>query len=163
MDAHTRESIELWLETLDCAPLECDGLSRCISTLLSRHQIEHVVHQGVVEVEGVGAMHPHYWIELHDGQLIDLRARMWLGQNSLVPHGLFSPDACVEYNSSQLIYAEDFNLHPDLFHILSGFDLDSFTTAPHEAPKCSPQANQSPSLLISPSDSLKAPSPCAPG
>ncbi|HBP6379065.1 TPA: hypothetical protein L6A07_28240 [Pseudomonas aeruginosa] len=31
----------------------------------------------------------HFWIQLADGRVIDYRARMWLGDDAGVPHGVF--------------------------------------------------------------------------
>lgn len=83
------------LDELDDANAECDGVARLVSTVLSRHGIEHQVYAGTIrrKSESGGAdtvMGSHHWVEC--GQLrIDYRARMWLGTDACVPHGVHSP------------------------------------------------------------------------
>ena len=72
-------------------PLECDGLTRVLSYLLDKNRIRHQVMRGTVSV-GKHEMAPHFWIELPDGRIVDYRARMWLGNSSNVPHGVFNPE-----------------------------------------------------------------------
>ncbi len=36
-----------WLAPLDQLALECDGLTRVVSALLTREGVEHQMHQGV--------------------------------------------------------------------------------------------------------------------
>lgn len=115
-----------WLLRLDATPLECDGVTRCISTVLSKNGIAHEVHLGSVEVMGVGKMHPHFWIKIKK-MVIDLRARMWLGDDERVPHGVFVPKHGVIYKSNFFQSAQAFNLSPLLFEFLSGQQLSSFT------------------------------------
>lgn len=88
---------ERWRLLLENAPLECDGMTRCISTLLHHHQIEHSVHIGALTVEGGGRIPLHWWIVLEGGEHIDLRAQMWLGTHPHVPHGIFLPTHVATY------------------------------------------------------------------
>ncbi len=92
--------LQLWLDPLNDAPLECDGMSRVISALLSINGIEHQAWQGLLldckllEDHSVGPeveiAVTHWWIKLADGSTIDYRARMWLGDDA--PHGVFQAD-----------------------------------------------------------------------
>jgi hypothetical protein len=72
----------------DDLALECDGMTNVHSYTLTEHGIKHAVVGGHVEVDGVVAIHPHYWIRVDD-LTIDLRARMWAGDHEHVPHGAF--------------------------------------------------------------------------
>lgn len=64
------------LQLLDGLPLECDGVTRALSLLLTREGIKHVIHIGALQVEGVGRIGLHWWIVLPGGQIYDARARM---------------------------------------------------------------------------------------
>lgn len=116
-----------WLQRMDAAQLECDGMSRCFSTILSQNKVQHTVHEGIIRVDGVGSMSPHWWITLDaDGRYIDLRARMWLGDLDQVPHGIFHPSQSVHYESLHPIPPELVQLPSFVFQILSGQCLESF-------------------------------------
>ena len=78
-----------WLSPLESASLECDGFTLVASMLLEREGVPHQRRLGRVTVEGVGDIAHHYWIELRDGRLCDFKARMWLGDDPGVPHGVF--------------------------------------------------------------------------
>jgi hypothetical protein len=82
------------LERLDSLRLECDGMTRVISTLLNRDGVAHTVRCGRVRGPGDG-IDLHYWVVLTDGRIVDLRARVWLGDDA--PHGVFKPDQDYEY------------------------------------------------------------------
>lgn len=114
-----------WLTRLDAAPLECDGVTRCISTVLSEAGIVHEVHIGSVEVVGVGVIHQHFWIIAAE-MVIDLRVRMWLGTDERVPHGIFKPGDGVIYKSRLAQSSQDFRLSPIIFELLCGQQLGSF-------------------------------------
>lgn len=73
------ENLPPLLCRLDPLPLECDGMARVLSTLLTRDDVPHQVAIGSLSVNGVGTIDLHWWIELSDGRVCDLRARMWLG------------------------------------------------------------------------------------
>lgn len=84
----------------DALALECDGMMHVASAVLARDGISHRAVYGALIVEGVGVIEHHYWIALPTGQILDLRARMWLGDGSSdvqVPHGVFVPGAGVRY------------------------------------------------------------------
>jgi len=70
----------------DSCPLECDGLTRVLHTVLATHLIPHEVVIGTIRL-GKKVFEPHFWIQLPDGYIVDYRARMWLGPNA--PHGVF--------------------------------------------------------------------------
>jgi len=79
-------------EEYDDLPLECDGLTRVLHTVLTRAHVPHKVMRGSVAVLGTGTGIPlHYWIELSDDKIVDYRARMWLGSSA--PHGIFKEKA----------------------------------------------------------------------
>ncbi|QXW20363.1 hypothetical protein KXJ72_17505 (plasmid) [Comamonas aquatica] len=118
------QRIDAWLKVLDKAPLECDGMTRCISTLMSHAGYTHTVHDGQLEVLGKGKIDRHFWISTQTGEIIDLRARMWLGKHELVPHGKFSPSADQIYTSHAQIDPQRFLLSPTLFYILCFKDLE---------------------------------------
>lgn len=101
-------------------------MTRCISTVLSKHCIAHVVHQGRVTIEGLGHIPVHFWIELQSKELVDLRARMWLGRIPEVPHGVFLLKPGTVYQSIQEIDPRRFSLSESIFHALSGIPLDTF-------------------------------------
>lgn len=111
MDAkHVIDRIQAWLEPLDSLPLECDGMTRVITALLSENGIDHKVMGGhLTDVASVrdhasplGSLRscPHWWIELPSGHLIDYRARMWMGE--VAQHGVFIKDSThVDYLNKQ--------------------------------------------------------------
>lgn len=109
---------------LDPSPLECDGMTRCISTILSRMGEPHTVHFGELAIDGVGRIPLHFWIELSCGLIIDLRARMWLGEGGSVPHGLFEPKPDVHYCSHGT--QTDFTLSQAIFEVLTGLPMHIF-------------------------------------
>lgn len=123
--------INRWLEQFDGFPLECDGMTRAISTLLHANHIEHEVHAGRIcstseEQNGIN----HYWIQFEDGFIIDLRARMWMGQQA--PHGYFlNGNVDVSYKSSGTV--DNFTLDPILFEILTERSIDAITPFPAHA------------------------------
>jgi hypothetical protein len=123
--------LSAWLHDLDALPLECDGIARTASKLLEREGVEHTVHIGKVVIEGVGTICPHFWIELPDGRLLDLRARMWLREHETVPHGVFVPQPHQHYTSEGVL--EVGNEHPIVFFALAGKPLDEFPMGLREA------------------------------
>jgi hypothetical protein len=95
-----REQIQKLLESYDKPGLECDGATRVFSWLLKQNKVPHIIKFGRLEVTRMNAqneakddtIYPHYWIELDDGLMIDFKARMWLGDDSKIPHGVFRPE-----------------------------------------------------------------------
>lgn len=82
---------ELFANYATCA-LECDGLPCVITTMLQEHNIPHTCMVETLTFTGTNKGSPiHFWINLPDGQRIDYRARMWLGERPDVPHGIFNP------------------------------------------------------------------------
>ncbi|WP_413460654.1 hypothetical protein [Herbaspirillum huttiense] len=95
-------------------------MTRCLSMLLTRLAVPHQVLIGQLTVRG--AVTPlHWWIQLADGRLIDLRARMWLGDSQEVPHGLFSPTPHALYRATKTQVVE---IDPWLFQVLSGRSME---------------------------------------
>lgn len=90
------------LEQYDRCTLECDGLTRVLSYLLTVDNVEHEVKFGKITDERTGNnFAPHFWIDLPDGRCIDYRARMWLGEHEHIPHGIFDPkDYEIKYSGT---------------------------------------------------------------
>lgn len=120
------QQLDEWLAQFDRLPLECDGLTRCISTLMQREGIEHRVLVGSLAIPGVGTIPHHWWIALPDDRLCDFRARMWLGDDPSVPHGLFIPEAHHAYLTADELQPEQVMLKTSLFAILAGEPMDRF-------------------------------------
>lgn len=69
--------------------LECDGLTHVIHRVLFNEKIEHTIYIGqVTNTSNNDTIPIHYWIDIDDLR-IDYRARMWLGDKSDIPHGVF--------------------------------------------------------------------------
>ncbi|KQW19864.1 MULTISPECIES: hypothetical protein [Pseudomonas] len=80
------------LSVYEAAPVECDGFVRLAHTALVNAGIQHRCLFGRVSSSDGATVSPvHLWIELEDGSLVDYRARMWLGEVTTVPHGIFNP------------------------------------------------------------------------
>lgn len=102
--------------------MECDGTSRAISTCLSALKIPHETAVGFLRLADGRQCRPHYWVRLQDGHILDIRARMWLGTDELVPHGIFVPAAGVEYVQK----AQDhMTFSRVLFGLMTGLDLEA--------------------------------------
>ncbi|WP_153785338.1 hypothetical protein [Pseudomonas sp. EMN2] len=107
---HDFQKLQAWLEPLsDVARVECDGMTRLVSHLLSSNGIEHFVASGVlVDLQRIddpaASCGPlcgvtHWWIELGSSYVVDFRARMWLGPDA--QHGVFIPSARFEYRTER--------------------------------------------------------------
>ncbi len=80
------------LAPYDRCRLECDGLTRALSTILHRRGIAHTCLVGeIIDRTNATSLSPHFWIALEDGRAVDYRARMWLGDRPHIPHGIFYP------------------------------------------------------------------------
>lgn len=80
------------LSRYDACKLECDGLTRVITTVLGKEGIEHTCMVGsLTHVLRNETVPLHFWIELADGRLVDYRAHHWLGEGDDIPHGIFDP------------------------------------------------------------------------
>lgn len=115
--------IAQWLAQLDHLPLECDGMTNIISTLLHREGIKHQVCIGSLTIPA-GTIPLHYWITL-DKEIIDFRARMWLGPTA--PHGIFLPEPD-QYDVAGLVDQRQSKLSAILFWGLTGQTMESFPT-----------------------------------
>ncbi len=107
------------LDQYDQCPLECDGLTRVLTTILTNEGIEHSCFTGsVVDSRTHKGSRLHFWIELPDGRTVDYRARMWMGETEDIPHGIFNKADYphVLYQGSQLALP---TLSDELFHILT--------------------------------------------
>lgn len=81
-----------------CRLLECDGATRLLHYALTEAGLEHNVYCGEVLYKGHAAIPWHFWIELKDGRIIDIKAGQYLVQNmftrvdritDMPPHGIF--------------------------------------------------------------------------
>ena len=111
-------------------------MTRVISALLEREGIDHQAFLGTLEVPDVGEIGLHAWIDL-DGdpqQRIDLRARMWLGDDPRVPHGVFEPTPAAVYKGRPF----DASIESVVLEILCGKSLDDFPRI-GSGPKGSPR------------------------
>jgi hypothetical protein len=106
------------LSEYDSCQLECDGLTRVLHTVLARENIEHTCMVGsLTDTKHARNVPLHFWIGLPDGKIIDYRARMWLGDDPSVPHGIFYPNEYPEYvYQGSTLELEP--LSPSLFNIL---------------------------------------------
>ncbi len=87
------------LDPYDSTQTECDGLTKICSTVLNKHNIPHQPMAGTLTYEDL-KFPIHLWINLPNGFTIDYRARMWLGNDETIPHGIFKlsdyPDVIYE-------------------------------------------------------------------
>lgn len=109
--------------------LECDGMTRVISSILSRCHIAHTIQQGFISTS-FGEI-AHFWIALEDEFLIDYRARMWLGHEPAVPHGVFKRDMYPGFNYSGMSFSPDpsFLQAGDFLARLEGIDIHEITNS----------------------------------
>jgi len=85
-----KERVEEIVKPYEGLALECDGLTRVISYLLLKEEIQHTIKTGELDVVDIDVLTPHYWIILDDtGEIVDYRARMWFGPYDYVPYGVF--------------------------------------------------------------------------
>lgn len=120
------DSLASWLNAVDNLPLECDGMTRVISALLTREDIAHQVNVGRLEVSGQGVIPRHWWITLPEGWICDYRARMWLGTDSAVPHGVFLPAGDSRYQASDTCSPRSVSLPSDILFLMSGLDVATY-------------------------------------
>jgi hypothetical protein len=86
----TASDLDGLLECLDIAPVECDGMCRLVATRLARAGIPYQGMLGKLIVAD-RVVSPHYWIDVGLFR-IDFCARMWLGSDPKIPHGVFPLD-----------------------------------------------------------------------
>ena len=87
------QEIKFWCDPYDTCRVECDGMTNILHYVLSHAGIAHEVYTGYVEYGPVGISW-HMWLKIacREGiALVDYRARMWLGDDARVPHGVFLP------------------------------------------------------------------------
>lgn len=124
MDAPSA-SMPDWLARLDPLPLECNGMSRLVAAVLTQYEIGFQAYVGALEVEGVGRISLHWWIELPDDRIVDLRARMWLDTSMQVPHGIVTPSDQVRYLRAKPLARAELALHPSVFALMTGHTIES--------------------------------------
>lgn len=114
------------LQTVNAMALQCDGLCRVLSILLMRECVPHQTHLGALDVDGVGRIATHSWIELEHGVFVDLRARMWLGTDDRVPHGVFQLSPGQRYSTRGQLPVMSQPSSALMFEILTGHHLEGF-------------------------------------
>lgn len=83
--------LEIALYALDDIRTDCTGMTLLISSLLKRDAVEHrCMHGSVNHKPSLSHVTPHYWIELGQDIVVDMRLRMWLGDSDTIPHGIFA-------------------------------------------------------------------------
>lgn len=125
MTKGNQHPIEQWLSGLDALPLECDGMTRTISTLLERDGIPHTAYCGRLRDSSNPAKAViHWWIELDDGHILDFRARMWMGNDA--PHGAFIPDPASRYEYVKVDQLYGITLPLSVLSVMTGTDLSAY-------------------------------------
>lgn len=111
------EELEKTIMLYDKLQLECDGMTRVLSFVLSELEIAHMVCTGILTGPNGGI--PHFWIQIENGNYIDLRCRMWQGDNSSIPHGIFNANdyPSVQYEIST---QECWEVSNTIYTILTG-------------------------------------------
>lgn len=105
-------------------------MTRILSTALKSQRIDHVVKHGSIK-DGEGRRIVHFWIELPDKKIIDLRARMWMGEKA--PHGIFENNGLsIEYEDDGVV--QNFEVSEFLYMILSGKSLQDAPLFPADNP-----------------------------
>ena len=79
--------LQALVKHLEFAPVECDGMSRLVATVLSQQGIPFQGMVGSIVPKDTNYRIPHFWVQVGD-LVIDYRAQMWLGDASDVPHGV---------------------------------------------------------------------------
>lgn len=103
-----------------CEHLECDGAVRVLDYLLTENKILHQVKLGKVDM-GEENIPYHFWIELYDERIIDIKARMWM-KNKKVPHGVFKKENTKAVYSGETV---QMNTSKTIFQILTHSSLES--------------------------------------
>lgn len=86
------DEIDLFLDRLDdMAGLECNAATDLLSYELERECVPHTRMCGSTKQCKSGEIiFPHCWIELADGQVLDVRLSRYFPYTDGVPHGRFS-------------------------------------------------------------------------
>lgn len=110
-----QSSLAKLLDHLDASPVECDGMARLVVTCLDAAGIPYRAMCGKI-TSGLQRVEPHLWVEVGPYR-IDYRARMWLGDDNVIPHGVFLANQAGDV-SYQGVEIEINPLSPLLFDIL---------------------------------------------
>ena len=115
----TRLELHQLVERFIDAPVECDGFVRLAHTALVAAGIEHTVMYGrLVSADAKRQTPIHFWISLDNGEVLDYRARMWLGAGMNVPNGIFAQSEFPDWSYHGC--AIDIpTLHPSIAEILT--------------------------------------------
>lgn len=80
--------IEKLIEPYLHYPVECDGMTHIIHSVLTTNNIVHQVYRGRVTVSERSII--HFWVEIED-KIIDYRLQMWFPKQPGLPTGIFKP------------------------------------------------------------------------
>jgi hypothetical protein len=132
MHAVLAERLQVALLPLSRAPLECDGLTSALTTVLTAAGLPHTVYGGALRHLQRGFQPPiHFWIML-DEYVLDFRARMWLGESDDVPHGVFRPSDFPDVHyEGRMAYVSTWP--PALFSACTQLDLAEVVAAVTDA------------------------------
>jgi len=99
------DDIDLLLDQVsELSCLDCNAASDLISYELEREGVDHVRMCGsVVQVRSGEAVFPHCWIELANGQILDVRLQKYFPYDEDAPHGRFRSDGAYLYRGSVAI------------------------------------------------------------
>jgi len=94
------------LDPLDKTTLECDGFTRVASVWLKNAGITHDILIGRIRIQHEDkSFYPHFWIETGIYR-IDYRARLWLGDDTRIAHGVFLPSESGVFYSGKVVELE---------------------------------------------------------
>lgn len=79
--------LQTLLDPLAKAPVECDGMSRLVATVLAEIGIAYQGYRGRLS-SGSQTMAPHFWIEVGPWR-IDYRSRLWFPDDNGIQEGVF--------------------------------------------------------------------------
>jgi hypothetical protein len=79
--------LQALLEPLAKSPVECDGMTRLVATVLAENGIAYQGFCGRISV-GNRTMTPHFWIEVGPWR-IDYRSKMWFPGENGIQEGVF--------------------------------------------------------------------------
>ena len=79
--------LQALLDPLAKSPVECDGMTRLVATVLAENGIAYQGYCGRISV-GNRTMAPHFWIEVGPWR-IDYRSKMWFPGENGIQEGVF--------------------------------------------------------------------------
>lgn len=99
------DDIDLFLDQLDeMTGLECNATTDLLSYELEREGVSHTRMCGSTrQLRSGDTVFPHCWIELADGQVLDVRLSRYFPYTDDVPHGRFQRTEGYVYNGEESI------------------------------------------------------------